>query len=117
MIRLRYFVRVPFHRRSSLSRRGVFARDGYRCQYCGSRADSIDHVRPRSRGGPHTWENVVAACRRCNAHKRDRLLSETSFKLRRQPGQPPRTAWVAAAVGRVPEDWEPYLDAALAESA
>ncbi|MGE0309882.1 MAG: HNH endonuclease, partial [Acidimicrobiia bacterium] len=51
VVRLRYVVRVPFHRRTALSRRAVFARDGHRCQYCGAHADSIDHVVPRSKGG------------------------------------------------------------------
>ena len=72
VIRLRYMVKVPYHRRTALSRRAVFARDDYRCQYCGSTADSIDHVMPRSRGGQHIWENVAAACRPCNLAKRDR---------------------------------------------
>ncbi len=110
VVRLCYFVRVPFFRTGGLSRRGVFARDGYRCQYCGRHADSIDHVRPRSRGGAHSWENVVAACRRCNMVKRDRLLSETPMKLMRPPAKPPCSAWVASAVGHVPSDWLPYLD-------
>src|SRR4051794_16782207 len=64
VIRLRYFVRVPYRRSAALSRRGVFLRDSGKCQYCGKRADSIDHVVPRSKGGPHTWDNVVAACGR-----------------------------------------------------
>ncbi len=112
VVRLRYYVKVPFFRTGGLSRRGVFARDGYRCQYCGRHADSIDHVRPRSRGGTHSWENVVAACRRCNMAKRDRLLSETQMRLMRPPAEPPRSAWVASAVGHVPSDWLPYLDPA-----
>src|SRR5688572_4825900 len=49
VIRLTYFVRVPFRTRAALSRRAVFARDGHRCQYCGSAAENIDHVVPRSR--------------------------------------------------------------------
>ena len=53
VIRLRYMVKVPYHRRTALSRRAVFARDDHRCQYCGGVADSIDHVMPRSRGGMH----------------------------------------------------------------
>src|SRR5580765_1226997 len=61
VIRLRYVVKVPYHRRTALSRRAVFARDDHRCQYCGATADSIDHVLPRSRGGEHAWVNVVAA--------------------------------------------------------
>lgn len=109
VVRLRSFVRVPFGRRSALSRRGVFARDGHRCQYCGARAESIDHVHPRSRGGLHVWENVVAACRRCNTLKRDRLLPETGMRLERTPKEPPSGAWVAFAVPDVPSTWMPYL--------
>ncbi len=112
VVRLMYFVKVPFFRSGGLSRRGVFARDEYRCQYCGCHADSIDHVHPKSRGGTHSWENVVAACRRCNIAKRDRLLSETHMRLLRPPAAPPRSAWVASAVGYVPKDWLPYLGSA-----
>jgi len=110
VVRLRYFVKVPFQRRCALSRRAVFARDNHRCQYCGGHADSIDHVVPRSRGGPHTWDNVVAACRPCNMRKRDRSPEESGMRLYRRPGQPREVAWVAAAVGRVPQEWLAYLD-------
>jgi len=55
VIRLTYFVRVPFRARAALNRRAVFARDGHRCQYCGAHAENIDHVVPRSRGGEHIW--------------------------------------------------------------
>ena len=109
VIRLRYFVRVPFRRRAPLNRRGIFARDDHRCQYCSEGAESIDHVIPRSKGGEHTWENVVAACRRCNVRKRDRLLHETSMVLRGTPTAPRELTWVIVAVGTVPEKWEPYL--------
>ena len=113
VIRLRYFVKVPFARRAALNRRAVFARDGSRCQYCTAPAESIDHVVPRSRGGEHTWENVVAACRPCNTAKRDRLLSETTMKLYRRPAAPRELTWVAVAVGSVPNHWTPYLQPAL----
>jgi 5-methylcytosine-specific restriction endonuclease McrA len=109
VVRLRHFVKIPFRRRAPLNRRGVFARDGHRCQYCGDHADSIDHVIPRSRGGGHTWDNVVAACRTCNVRKRDRLLEETSMVLRRRPAQPRELTWVTVAAGTVPEQWHPYL--------
>lgn len=111
VVKLRTYVRTPFGRRCALSRRGVFARDGHRCQYCGGRAESIDHVHPRSRGGAHSWDNVVAACRRCNASKRDRLLSETTLRLARQPAEPPHGSWVALSVSSVPMEWKPYLPA------
>lgn len=109
VVRLTNYVRVPVRRRAPLNRRAVFARDGSRCQYCDGPAESIDHVVPRSRGGEHAWDNVVAACRRCNTHKRDRMLGETTMTLRRRPKAPRELTWVTVAVGRVPSDWEPYL--------
>lgn len=109
VIRLRTFVKVPYRRRAPLNRRGIFARDGHRCQYCGDHAESIDHVVPRSKGGEHAWENVVAACRSCNVRKGDRLLHTTAMELRRRPAAPRELTWVVVAVGSVPEHWEPYL--------
>src|SRR5215469_5217782 len=102
VVRLSHYVKVPFQARVALNRRAVFARDGHRCQYCGDKADSIDHVLPRSRGGRHEWENVVAACRPCNVRKRDRLLEETTMRLARRPVQPRDHSWVVVAVDRVP---------------
>ena len=113
VIRLTYFVKVPFRTRAALSRRAVFARDGHRCQYCGHGAENIDHVIPRSKGGPHTWENVVAACRPCNARKEDRFLDDTGMKLRRPPSAPRQRVWILVATGAVRPDWEPYLGEAL----
>lgn len=109
VIRLRAMVRVPYHRRTALSRRAVFARDDYRCQYCGSLADSIDHVMPRSRGGQHVWENVAAACRPCNLTKRDRTPDEAGMRLARECRAPRAQAWVVVSVNRVPDAWKPYL--------
>lgn len=109
VIKLRYVVRVPYQRRAALSRRAVFARDDHRCQYCGDVADSIDHVLPRSRGGAHEWENVIAACRPCNLRKRDRTPEEAGMRLHSVPYAPRGSGWVSLAVGRVPEAWKPYL--------
>lgn len=110
VIRLRYMVKVPYQRRVNLSRRAVLFRDGSRCQYCGRDADSIDHVVPRSRGGEHAWDNVVAACRRCNLTKGNRLLHETTMILRRTPMAPKQLSWLLVALERVPEHWKPYID-------
>lgn len=110
VVRLRQFVHVPFRRRVSVSRRAVMARDGHRCQYCGAHADSIDHVVPRSRGGEHVWDNVVAACRPCNVHKRDRMLKDSGMRLKRAPTAPHGIAWSIMAGGGIPEDWRSYLD-------
>jgi len=112
VVRLRTLVRVPYQRHVSVSRRGVLARDAHSCQYCGSRAETIDHVLPRSRGGTHVWENVVAACRPCNLRKGDRLLPDSGLRLQIRPTPPMRSLWVTTAVGTVPVDWQPYLQVA-----
>ncbi len=109
VVRLRYYVKVPYKRTAPLSRRAVFARDSGRCQYCGRSAESIDHVIPRSKGGPHSWDNVVACCRRCNTYKGDRLLKDCSLQLRTRPTAPTQYVWVKVAAGTVPEAWTPYL--------
>ena len=110
VVRLRYYVKVPYKRVAPLSRRAVFARDGGRCQYCGRAAESIDHVIPRCRGGEHTWENVVACCRRCNTYKGDRLLRDCSLSLSIMPTAPTQYVWVKVAAGTVPASWTPYLE-------
>lgn len=109
VVRLSRYVQVPRARHRAPNRRGVFARDLHCCQYCGSDAETVDHVVPRSRGGRHEWNNVVAACRRCNGAKRDRLLHETTMRLRTRPGLPPPRAWIEVAAGTVPDSWTPYL--------
>ena len=109
VIRLRYVVKVPYHRRTAMSRRAVFMRDEHCCQYCGSMADSIDHIMPRSRGGQHIWENVAAACRPCNLRKRDRTPDEAGMRLARPPRAPKELAWITVSVNRVPEAWKRYL--------
>jgi 5-methylcytosine-specific restriction endonuclease McrA len=114
VVRLRYYVKVPYKRTAPLSRRAVFARDHGRCQYCGRAAESIDHVIPRSKGGAHTWENVVACCRRCNTYKGDRLLEHCSLVLATVPTAPTQYVWVKVAAGTVPAAWTPYLERAAA---
>ncbi len=109
VVRLARFVRVPHERTVAVNRRTVFARDGHRCQYCGGQADSIDHVLPRSRGGRHIWENVVAACRRCNTRKEDRLPHEAGMVLRTRPAAPRHRVWLLALSGGARTEWAPYL--------
>jgi 5-methylcytosine-specific restriction endonuclease McrA len=114
VVRIRYYVKVPHQARIALNRRAVFARDGHRCQYCGASAENIDHVVPRSKGGTHAWDNVVAACRPCNSRKRDRLLEESGMKLRRLPVVPRERAWILVASGVIRPDWEPFLGSVAA---
>ena len=109
VVKLNRYVNVPRRTQAGLSRRAVFLRDGHRCQYCGSPAEDVDHVLPRSRGGEHRWENVVAACRDCNASKQDRTPKEAGYTLSRAPAAPPPAFWLVVRAGRVGEDWRPYL--------
>jgi 5-methylcytosine-specific restriction endonuclease McrA len=112
VIRLRRYVRRPRGQRVAFNRKNLFRRDDHACQYCGLRSNdlTLDHVLPRSRGGPTSWENVVACCRRCNAQKRDRTPDEARMRLRRQPSAP--TFLFTSAYGLLPEvdpRWEKYL--------
>ena len=76
----------------TFSRRNIFKRDRFTCQYCGlqPRADelTIDHVIPRSRGGGSTWENCVLACVACNNRKADRTPQQAGMRLKKKPVRP-----------------------------
>ena len=110
VIRLVSYVRVPRHAQRKISRRAVFARDGYRCQYCGVSAHlTVDHVVPRSRGGGSGWDNVVTSCAPCNVRKADRLPEEVGMHPRSAPKPPPPDVFIAVAAPRQPKSWEPYL--------
>ena len=93
-----------------LSRRGVFARDGWRCAYCRGPAETIDHVVPRSRGGRHAWENVVAACARCNHTKGDRTLAELGWRLLTTLGAPRGVTWRVLGHRTPDPQWADWLD-------
>jgi 5-methylcytosine-specific restriction endonuclease McrA len=117
VVRLTRYVRVPFRPHVTLTRRAVFARDGGRCVYCGISASTIDHVLPRSRGGRHVWDNVVAACNRCNHVKADRTLTELGWRLRRLPAAPTGVAWRVLGHRTPDPRWLDYLDLGEQESA
>lgn len=70
------------------SKIGVLRRDKHTCAYCGAKANTVDHVLPRSRGGADSWINLVAACQTCNGRKGDRTPSEAGMKLRWEPYEP-----------------------------
>ena len=97
------------------SRQNIYARDRYKCQYCGIRYPSeeltYDHVHPKSRGGKTAWENIVTCCVDCNRKKGGRTPAEASMRLIRKPARP---SWVPAlriTIGfhNVPETWRDYL--------
>ena len=73
-----------------LTRREIFARDGWACVYCGRAMKdlTLDHVMPRHRGGAHTWENLVSACKACNHRKAGRTPAEAHMHLLREPSTP-----------------------------
>ncbi len=76
-----------------VNRRNVLKRDGHTCQYCGStKRLTLDHVVPRVKGGPHTWENVVTACEDCNSRKGDKSLAQAGMKLQTKPKAPAHPA-------------------------
>jgi len=97
------------------SRQNIYARDRYKCQYCGGRFPTeeltYDHVVPRARGGKTEWENIVTCCMECNRKKGGRTPHEASMRLIRKPTRP---AWVPAVritIGfrEVPQSWRDYL--------
>ncbi|WP_110588286.1 HNH endonuclease [Microbacterium suaedae] len=112
VIVLTRYVRVPHVRRVPVTRRGVLRRDAHRCAYCGRNATTIDHVQPRSRGGADSWENLVAACVRCNNVKSDRTPQEMGWTLRIRPEPPRGATWVVRGSERAEPSWGPYLEMA-----
>ena len=93
-------------------RRAVFARDNWTCQYCGSRANlTVDHVVPRSKGGPSSWENIVASCAPCNRRKGNALPRQVGMRLLRQPRTPSPHVFIQVAAPSIPAAWRAYLAA------
>src|SRR5947207_11118223 len=94
VIRLTSYEKVPKHT-VKFNRRNIFARDNNQCQYCGKKFAtselSLDHVVPRSQGGPNTWENIVCACVACNVRKGGRTPKQAHLTLIRRPENPKRS--------------------------
>jgi len=116
IIRLLGYDRLPAQQ-VKLNRRNLFARDRNRCQYCGHTFPtselSIDHVVPRTQGGPDTWENLVCSCVRCNARKGGRTPTQARMQLVRDPKQPRRNPMIALRLGHEKyASWKSFLDEA-----
>lgn len=93
----------------------MFNRDGWSCQYCGVKLDwstvTIDHVTPRSAGGPTNWRNCVSSCKKCNWRKGSRSLSESGMRLRKNPADPKVIHyWEYCNPATWHPDWKPFLD-------
>ena len=113
VIRLLSYVRVPKAVQRKISRRALFARDGWRCQYCGTDGGklTLDHVLPRSRGGESVWENVVTSCAPCNLRKGNRTVEEAGMRLPHPPRAPAPSLFVTLSAPRIPAGWHSYLAA------
>lgn len=100
-------------REVKFSRKNIFERDNYTCQYCGRRLPTkeltIDHVLPRSRGGKSVWKNVVLACYSCNRRKDNKTPEEARMKLLKTPERPHWTQVKTFARGEIPKSWEDFL--------
>ena len=99
IIRLIKTIRVLYKKEIPFSKKNVFVRDNYTCQYCGKKLTqskvndlyikpTLDHVIPQARGGKSTWENCVCACMDCNSRKSDKTLSEAGLYLKVKPWKP-----------------------------
>lgn len=110
VVRLRNYVKIPAVQRRRISRRAVMARDGFRCQYCGStRQLTLDHVVPTSRGGHTTWENLVTSCAPCNVRKGSKLPAEIGMALHTRPRPPSLSELLWPGTGELPDAWVTYL--------
>lgn len=111
----------PFKRsrmRVKFSRIGVYARDGFRCQYCGNQKSteelSYDHVVPRAQGGKTSWENIVTACITCNTHKGNRTPEQAGMRLLSTPKKPHHLPAIQVSISKgTPPEWKDYWNVAL----
>ena len=113
VIRLRQYIRIPY-KEIPLTRRNVLERDRHTCQYCNLKGEhlTLDHVIPRSRGGGDAWENLVAACVRCNVKKGNRTPKEASMPLLGKPRKPYSSLHfelVKMTQGNLNQEWRKYV--------
>lgn len=111
IIRLQHMVHCP-RPTVHLTRKEVFRRDNYTCQYCGKRSDelTIDHVLPKHLGGSQVWENIVTACPRCNHLKGGRTLEMTNMHLLHEPKAPPASMeYIFGKHLQQNDGWEPFI--------
>ena len=110
VIRLNRYVHAPY-KGVTLTRQNVFKRDNQECQYCGTRRDlTLDHVMPSSRGGQHSWQNLVTACKRCNAKKGDCTPDEANMPLKRKPFKPSYALFLRDVTGSNHNEWDEFLE-------
>ena len=116
VIMLLVFDRMP-KKEVKFTRHNIFERDQNLCQYCGKRFDrtelNLDHVVPRDRGGPTTWENIVCSCIECNTRKANRTPQEAGMRLVRKPKRPKWRPFIQINVGlHYHDSWKHFVDLA-----
>jgi 5-methylcytosine-specific restriction endonuclease McrA len=116
VILLMGFDRFP-KKEVKFTRHNLFERDRNTCQYCGKTFDrrdlNLDHVIPRDRGGPTTWENIVCSCIPCNTRKANRTPAEAQMRLVRKPKRPKWRPFVQVSFGAsIHDSWRHFLDVA-----
>lgn len=112
VIKLVYMVHRP-HLQVKLTKKEIFRRDNYTCQYCGRKTKNltVDHVVPRRYGGEYRWENLVSACPTCNRRKGGRTLQEANMQLIRQPYKPKATAdYLFGRYAKENEEWRKFIE-------
>ncbi len=115
VILLGLFDRLP-KKEVKFTRHNIFERDRNTCQYCGvvfERRDlNLDHVIPKDRGGPTTWENIVCSCITCNTKKANHTPPEAGLRLIRKPKRPKWRPFVQVSLGPRHDSWKHFLDLA-----
>lgn len=114
VIRVLNYSKVP-RQEVKLNRRNIFARDRSRCQYCGKKFPtselSLDHVVPRTLNGPHTWENIVCCCLKCNVRKGGRTPEKAGMRLITTPVKPARSPVLSIKLSDSKyHSWKQFLD-------
>lgn len=110
VVRLWQYRRVPY-KRIMLTRKNIMVRDAHTCQYCGITRGpmTVDHVMPRTKKGPDSWENMVCACVKCNNRKGDRTPDEAGMPLRKRPTRPSHIHFIQRYIGVADHRWRQYL--------
>ena len=110
VVRLWQYRKVPY-KKIMLTRKNILARDGHRCQYCGSTKGpmTVDHVLPKMKNGNDSWENMVCACVKCNNKKGDRTPDKAGMTLLRIPKRPTFITFIQRYIGDSNDRWRQYL--------
>ena len=110
VIRLNRYVQAPY-KGVTLTRQNIFKRDNFECQYCGTKKElTLDHVIPGSRGGAHSWLNLVSACKKCNAKKGDYTPEEAGMPLRKKPYKPSYAIFLKDYANGSVGEWDEFLN-------